>query len=244
MIKSNLHNIKARYPIISFILFALMLISLGNLLYFKALGIISLLRVFKASTSMLFVLISVASYKYCPKNHKFFRIMLTGFILSLIGDVFLSINHDGLFFILGLGSFSIAHIMFTISFCALTKLSRKDIIVALTIAIPMICFVKFNNGFNFGGMLPLIIMYTILISMMVTKAFSLLILKKDNIFPTVLIISGAVLFYTSDFILLYVYYYKREIPLLPYINLITYYLGQGLLALSFIKGFNTKQTVK
>ena len=224
-----------------FILLILMLISLGNLLYFKALGVIILVRIFKSVTSILFVLIAAASYKYCPKNKKYFRFMLTGFIFALIGDIFLSISHNGLFFILGLGSFSLAHVMYTIAFCALIKISWKDTILALTIAIPTICFVIFKDGFDFNGMFPLIIFYILLISMMVAKAFSLLKLKNGNILPIALIISGAVLFYISDFILLFVYYYKHKITILPYLNLVVYYFGQGLLALNFIKEIKIKE---
>lgn len=228
---------------IPFILFALMLLSLGNLMYFNAAGIIILIHVFKFLTSLFFVLIAVSSRKK-QHNKKYFSFMLSGLIFSLVGDVFLSFFDNSTFFILGLFSFSVAHIFYSIGFCVLTKMTWKDIAFASVLAIPVISFVKLKDGFDFGSMFPLIVMYAILISVMLSKSLSLLKLREGNILPITLIISGTLLFFISDFILVFVLYYSNKAEILTYLNLMTYYLGQGLLALSFIKVLKVKALEK
>ena len=163
-------------------------------------------------------------------------------VFALGGDVFLSIGNSGIFFVLGLGSFSLAHILYTAAFCSLVKFSPKDLIPALIIAVPTIGFLLLKDGFDFGGMFPLIVLYTILISVMVSKAISLLRLENKNMPSVLFSIIGAVLFFISDFILVFVFFYDKDFTLLPYLNLIIYYSGQALLALSFLKGFDTKKS--
>lgn len=231
----------SRFPAFVLITVVLMFVFLIALMYFQIIGDVPFRRIFKAAASLMFILTAVFSYKYSGKNKKAFIIMLIGFIFAFWGDVFLSFGSSGIFFILGLGSFSLAHIFYTAAFCSLVKFSPKDLIPALIIAVPTICFAVFNDSFNFNGMLPLVILYTVLISVMVSKAISLLRLENKNITSVVLSIIGAVLFFISDFILLFVYFYKKDFIFLPYINLIIYYSGQALLALSFFKGFETKK---
>ena len=231
----------SRFPAFVLITVVLMFVFLIVLMYFQIIGDVPFRRIFKAAASLMFILTAVFSYKYSGKNKKTFIIMLIGFIFAFLGDVFLSFGSSGIFFVLGLGSFSLAHIFYTAAFCSLVKFSPKDLILALIIAVPTICFAVFNDSFNFNGMLPLVILYTILISVMVSKAISLLRLENKNMTSVVLSIIGAVLFFISDFILLFVYFYKKDFVFLPYINLIIYYSGQALLALSFFKGFDTKK---
>lgn len=243
--KSQTNNItknKIKHPLKPLVLFLLMLISLANLLYFKSEDNIFLLRVFKATTSILFVSIAIASYKHNNHKYNYFYLMLIGFVFAFFGDVFLSISNEGIFFILGLGCFSLAHVLYTLTFCKLLKISLNDAIIASIIAILLICVEVFKDGFDFGNVFPLLVFYTLLISIMVSKAISLLRLRKGNSLPIALIIIGAILFIISDFILLFVYYYEREFAFLPYLNLVVYYLGQGFLAFSLIKEIKVTKT--
>ena len=239
--KKTTNKDNSQFPVIVLISVVLMFVFLIALMYFQIVGDVTFRRIFKAAASVMFILTAVFSYKYSGKNKKTFIIMLIGFIFALGGDVFLSFGSSGIFFVLGLGSFSLAHIFYTAAFCSLVKFSPKDLIPALIIAVPTICFAVFNDSFNFNGMLPLVVLYTILISVMVSKAISLLRLENKNMPSVLFSIIGAVLFFISDFILVFVFFYDKDFTLLPYLNLIIYYSGQALLALSFLKGFDTKK---
>ena len=240
--KKTTNKDNSQFPVIVLISVVLMFVFLIALMYFQIVGDVTFRRIFKAAASVMFILTAVFSYKYSGKNKKTFIIMLIGFIFALGGDVFLSFGSSGIFFVLGLGSFSLAHIFYTIAFCSLVKFSPKDLIPALIIAVPTIGFLLLKDGFNFDGMLPLVILYTILISIMVSKAISLLRLENKNMTSVMFSIIGAVLFFISDFILVFVFFYDKDFTFLPYINLIIYYSGQALLALSFLKGFDTKKS--
>lgn len=239
-IKKTNNKDNSQFPAIVLITVVLMFVFLIALMYFQIVGDVTFRRIFKAAASVMFILTAVFSYKYSGKNKRTFIIMLIGLIFALGGDVFLSFGNSGLFFVLGLGSFSLAHIFYTAAFCSLVKFSPKDLIPALIIAVPTISFLLLKDGFNFAGMFPLIVLYTILISVMVSKAISLLRLENKNMTSVMFSIIGAVLFFISDFILVFVFFYDKDFTLLPYLNLIIYYSGQALLALSFLKGFEYK----
>jgi len=217
------------------ILFTLMIFSLGGLMYANFAELFVLSFVLKFSTSFLFVLIAIFGYKKHRKNAKFFYLILIGLIFSVLGDVFLAIHNNDVTFILGLLSFSLAHILYSIGFCYVTRLSLRDIAMFIGIATPTVCFVVFKDGFDYGTMLPFVISYIILISFMVAKAFSFTKIWQKNKFQVTLIIVGAVLFYISDFILLYAFFYKQHFEILLYLNFLVYYFAQGFLALSFKK---------
>jgi uncharacterized membrane protein YhhN len=205
------------------------------------LGFILLPKILKAITSIFFVLIAIAGYKYNKKNKKYFSYLFAGLIFSLTGDVFLAVSNKGVFLILGLVSFAITHVLYTTAFCNLVAIELKDIGLALVIAIPTVCVLAIKDGFDFAGIFLPVVLYTILISIMVAKAFSLLKFRRGNLPSIVLIITGAVLFFISDFILVFYLFYTPRFEILGYLNLILYYLGQGVLAISFRKSIRTKR---
>ncbi len=73
-----------------------------------------------------------------------------------------------------------------------------------------------------------------IISFMVSKSISLLTLFNLNSKGISLIFIGAMLFFISDIILSFIYFYKKPAKPLVALNLITYYIGQGLIALSVL----------
>jgi len=67
---------------------------------------------------------------------------------------------------------------------------------------------------------------------MVTRALSLTPLIHENFLSTILIIIGACLFFLSDLILCFIYFHKKSPSYMTALNLLCYYVGQGLIALS------------
>ena len=195
---------------------------------------------FKTSCSILFVLIALSSYCINCKNTIYFILRIAAFIFCLIGDVLLALNKksDGpkdIFFIYGGISFGIGHIFFSSAFIYLIGLFYSDFLIATIISLLLILFLRFSNKYNFKGMFIMVCTYCILISFMVTKALSFVnvysIIPKQSLFT----ITGALLFLISDCVISFIVFGKKKPPkCLTAINLITYYIGQSLLALSLM----------
>jgi uncharacterized membrane protein YhhN len=195
--------------------------------------------IFKTFCSLCFVCCCLSSFKKCS-NKKYFTFIFLGLFFCLLGDIFLALSGNTVF-LLGVSSFAIGHILFISGFIYLTSISLIDLLLYIFVLTPAISFIMIKRGFDFQGMLPLVLIYTAIILFMLTKAFSLLKLRKENKVGTYLTISGAILFFISDFILLFVIYYTECPAIFSPINLFVYYIGQGLLSLSFISNFKIKQ---
>ncbi|MEG1256839.1 lysoplasmalogenase [Clostridium sp.] len=225
-----------------FIFFTLMLISLGLLIHFSNNPKGHLKHIFKTTTSILFILISISSYAISHENFNYFIFILLALIMSLSGDVFLAFTNGNISstnkpFIFGVGSFSIAHIFFSIAFIVLVPISTSHMLLFLVLSIISIIVLKSVKGFSFKGTFPLVAAYSIIISFMVSRAFAILPLFETNNLGTILIAVGTTLFFLSDLILSFVYFYKKCPPYMSTLNLLTYYIGQGLIALSLITKF-------
>lgn len=222
---------------IPYFIFLFMLISLSFLIYTKynKPGIFSIML--KTITSLLFISICISSQIIYGGNTTYFFYILIALIFSLLGDIFLAFpinisNGSNSAFIKGLLNFSLAHIFFSIGFITLVALSPKDIIIFLTFALISFLILKLIRGFSFNGMFPFVILYSSIISLMLAKSVSTLRLININPKGVLLIFCGSLLFFTSDIILSFIYFYKKPAKPLVAINLITYYTGQGLIALS------------
>lgn len=202
------------------------------LLHFSTLAIIV-----KCLTSILFLTTALVSYKKNPKEPTFFKAIFIGLFFSFWGDFFLAIDRarQGLPFILGVASFSLGHIMYIIGYCIKSKFKLKDLIIFICFFIPTLLTILFVN-FDFKGLRPLIIVYAVLISFMVAKSFAMLSYYKYNPFAVPALIAGSLLFFISDFLLLFLCFYPSAPSILQQCNWFLYYLGQDLLAISFSKG--------
>jgi len=191
----------------------------------------------KTITSLLFIAICVSSYKILYFNTQYFIFILFALITSLIGDVFLAFNTNkddevSKMFVYGLISFSIAHIFFSLAFATLTPVLIWHVLLFILISIISILFLNLIKGFDFKGAYKLVVTYSIIISFMVTRALSLTPLIHENFLSTILIIIGACLFFFSDLILCFIYFHKKSPSYMTALNLLCYYVGQGLIALS------------
>ena len=82
-----------------------------------------------------------------------------------------------------------------------------------------------------GRLAPFGVVYCFAVSTLLAQSLSLLLSRPD--FAAVLLCAGAALFWTSDFILLFLYFGRRgKTPALHIANLVTYYGGILLMALS------------
>ena len=103
------------------------------------------------------------------------------------------------------------------------------------IYIPFILFISFNKSFSFNGYYFFVLIYSMVLTLMLSKSFSLITLKKHNKSAIYSLIISTLMFSLSDFIMLFILFSPYSSSILMLLNLFTYYIGQGILALNFNK---------
>lgn len=155
--------------------------------------------VFKTLASSVFVLCGIVNIlmmlKYrLVKNKKFYILLMLGLCFAMAGDVLL-IEH----FIIGAVSFAIGHIFYFLSYLCLKKLSWLDLFLALGV-ITISVLVILLAPLNFRGMMPLIMVYAVVISIMLSKSISLFWGKNKKI--AIICFVGSLMFFLSDLFLM------------------------------------------
>jgi uncharacterized membrane protein YhhN len=155
--------------------------------------------------------------------------VLVGLLFSLGGDIALMIPKNKKAFTIGLGSFLVAHIAYTVVFSLLGQSSVWDIFSAGILLLAGIRFYRLIMP-NLGSMKAPVIAYMIIISAMVNRAVSVVPSPVFNSDQARMIVMGTLLFYASDMILAATRFWK------PWrygrISLAFYYSGQLLMALA------------
>lgn len=224
---------------IPYILFIALLASLLVLLHFTYNPKGNRYTISKTCCSIIFILISLSGYLTVRGSLTYFMLVFIALILSLFGDVFLAFYDSSSccknnFFYYGVISFATAHIFFSIAFMILTPFRAVNLIAFILLSLFSLCFLKLYKGFDFKGMFKVIAAYDLIICFMVSNAFSLFSLIQAGSTKTVVVLCGAALFFISDLVLSLIYFSKKHSPVLSAINLSTYYIGQGLIALSVL----------
>ena len=214
-----------------FIIFEICLfIALGGLIYVFQNDYSVLPVVLKATASLFFVLSGLYGYIKNRENRRFTRLMLIALLFSMAGDVLLAIDENqGILFVLGVATFAIAHVFFSISFCSACRVRTKDIVA--TVIVFAGCVVLLCVGtFDFQGLLPVLLGYAAVVSFMMVKALSLYSCRKGRERAVWLIMVGGVLFLASDMVLLF-WLFGIDMPKeVQSFNWVLYYLAQGCLS--------------
>lgn len=191
--------------------------------------------VFKTIASALFVICGlvnfIVAYKQ-EKNSKLFGwFMLTGLVFACVGDILLI---ESSLFIYGAISFAIGHVFFFVAYSNLHKINWKDVLISLGIFAVALVVILAIPVFEFGGMLPVVIIYALVISFMLGKAISNFAFCKENKIQNLIIMLGSILFFLSDLMLLFNVFSNVVDPyrIFDTICLILYYPAEILLATS------------
>jgi uncharacterized membrane protein YhhN len=173
-----------------------------------------------ASSGFIATALSVGALK-----HRYGQILFAGLVLSLCGDLFLT-GASQRAFMLGLGSFLLAHIAYVVAFSVL-GLNHKWLFFA---AVPVIAIAVFVAAWLAPHTPPELLVpvrvYTIVISVMVISAVG-----AKGAGGSTLAVIGAVLFYVSDLSVAAQRLVEMDFP--TYVaGLPLYYAGQLCLALS------------
>ncbi|MBS5123936.1 MAG: hypothetical protein KHZ09_00560 [Clostridium sp.] len=175
------------------------------------------------------------SYKRHPKDSIFFKSIFCGLIFCLFGDILITMSYIPVFFLLGIICFFICHLLFINGFCRKVPFNHKDILLFFIIYIPFTLFISINKYFSFNGYYFLVLIYSMVLTLMLSKSFSLITLEIHNKSAIYSLIISTLMFSLSDFILLFILFSPYSSSILMLLNLFTYYIGQGILALNFNK---------
>ncbi len=181
---------------------------------------------FKTPLSILFVITALVQPRVLPK---YFKFVLIGLILGLVGDVCLGL--PGLTaFRVGLVAFLAGHILYILAFAILTR--RMDWISPVNILIIAIsgCIYLWLLP-HLGNMLVPVTFYIIVISVMVAGAWAAFRNPGVRRLGAWFILVGAVLFYVSDIFVAHQRFVMEQFYT-RLIGLPLYYTAQFLLAFS------------
>ncbi len=214
------------------ILEVLMLISLGGLIAAFQNDLAGWTVLLKSLTSILFVLAGLCGYIKRKENRKISKTMMAALVCSLAGDVFLALDKEqGIFFVLGVVSFALAHVMFSVSFCRVAAVKKADFAgMFLIFAAEMV--ILLTGDFAFQGMFPVLAGYAAVISFMTTKALSFWRCRRGRERTAYMIMAGGVLFLLSDILLLFWLFGNGTPKEIQSVNWLFYYLAQGCLSAS------------
>lgn len=193
--------------------------------------------VLKGLASLFFVLLGVACYGQMPTT--FGKLILIGLILGMIGDVFLNLRNlyeggkSAKVFAVGILAFLSGHFLYI---AALIGLNKAIVLPALimaavlsVLAIPPLMkrITAPSMGLKIFGYV-----YLVIVIAMFSFAAVMLVVSGGRIMNWVFAV-GAFLFLISDFIMIY-YSFGKKIKPLRAINLLSYYVGQLLIAICII----------
>lgn len=178
----------------------LILIAITDIIYMVAKGNE---YIFKGLPTILFVACGVVNLVYVIKHSqsfdafpKFKFFMLLGLIFAALGDMFLIDV-----FVLGVIFFALGHVLYFIAFCSIIRINLLDVIVSAFIFVPAVLIITLYDGFEFNGLMGVIIIYAIIIAFMTGKTISNLI--RDNTKKNLLLVLGSIMFFLSDLVLLF-----------------------------------------
>lgn len=218
------------------------MISIKNLFrFFILLSILYLVAIlFNAETLVFYLkpllLLPLIVAAFISKNFQNKIILVVALIFSWIGDtLLLFVFKDGMYFILGLVAFLIAHIFYIILFIKeLKKVNGKIelkkfglLVIALYLIIMLSVLIPY-----LGGLTIPVIIYAVTISIMLYMAYLLSFHwhKPASIF----LLTGAVSFILSDSILAFNKFY-HPVPMSGFLIMATYLFAQWALVKSCIK---------
>ena len=200
---------------------------LVGLLVFEKLGSNGGKLVTKIPLSALFVLAAVVQPH---QNPVYYRLMLTGLVFCLVGDVCLIFDRRS-FFLAGLAAFLGGHLWYTAAFYVTAGLNLWTAIGVVAVLINGFIVFRWLRPHLDPGMKGPVTAYIVVISLMLTAAGSLL--GENSVLPRlrIMVTVGALAFYISD-----IFVARNRFIKMAFLNrllgLPLYYTGQFLLAFS------------
>lgn len=210
----------------------LVAVSAAFFIFFKVRTKGGIVTATKALAAVSFVTLGFVALSKSPGKAGF--IMLFGLVLGMVGDIFLDASHvcpeEKAFLPLGMAAFAIDHIAV---FCAVTAACGFHILyfgISLAFGAVTALAVLFavRKNMNFGELFYPSAIYASLLT--ATMAYYILMAVLGGLAVTLAI--GAVLFFISDFIILFILFGEKDTVKMNVFNLSTYFAAQIMYALS------------
>jgi len=209
-------------------IFITIAVFVGNVFY-QGLGFYYPLKIVCSSGFALMGIINmIHAYKKIV-NKKLTIYMTAGLIFAFLGDVAINPN-----FIVGVILFALGHVFLVASYLVYKKLDKLDVIFSAGLGtfsiIFILCFPYLI--FEVAVLRYVVLVYAVIISVMVGKSFGNVIRAKSCF--SNMIMSGSVLFFVSDMMLLLAWFSSIEGQWTSNLCMAAYYPGLCLLAGSML----------
>ena len=169
---------------------------------------------------------------YHSLDFGFYFGMLPGFVLCLCGDVSLAV-HDrrpsDVSFLIGVGSFLVAHILFLTALYRIAAFSWTELIFPVLMVGAAYGMTRLKK-MKVGKMLPCVLVYAFFVSALCGKGVQIAWTGLGS--RGILLGVGSFLFLISDVIILFLFFYETKYRTGKFWNLLTYYGGLLCLSLS------------
>lgn len=160
-------------------------------------------------------------------------LLLIALVFCLLGDIVLVWQNRGHFFLIGLGLFFTAHLLFCSAFISTIGFSPLNVVLFFFLLLIPIA-IYFWLKWDLGKLKIPALLYLLVVSFMLTSALSFLYLGTLPDEIRRLLAAGGLLFFASDgFLAMYKFHHPRR-KIWRAVNLVTYYSGQILLASSLL----------
>lgn len=193
-------------------------------------------HIMKGIASLFFVLTGIAASCISKQGKTYCRLCIAALIFGMIGDVFLGSGWPNSF-LCGAAAFAVGHIIYCVAFAGISGIHKRQLVSFVLLDAVLLLYLFLMPFFEFGAMVPAVVVYCTIISFMVTAAVSMYRFHREYPWTISCVIVGAILFIVSDFILVHSMFttVAPETPM-KWLNTLTYYPGQILLALSCLCG--------
>ena len=166
-------------------------------------------------------------------SSKFSRLILTGLVCSIAGDIFLMFNKEN-FFLLGLGSFLLTHLSYIAAFSLYPSFKNGAVRQQPLLALPLLLFLPLMSWYLWND-LPIPFQVPVLAY---SSALTLMALSSLNMsrrvakLAAMLLLWGSVLFVLSDSMIAVEKFKTTGLPplFMRFCIMSTYLTGQYLLA--------------
>ena len=190
----------------------------------------------KTAASLGFVGTALACHAQSGVNSGYFALLMVCLLACLAGDVLLGVAnlHAGFFsrfFLAGTVAFMGAHAGFCVLFARAPGVRLRPILAlpALVAGAAALC-IRDKRRFKLKKLAPAAFVYALCVGLMTSLALAGCLGAPSP--RSALTAAGAVLFFASDALLLFLYFYHKKRGWLRAANLLTYYIGMLCLALT------------
>ena len=210
-------------------IFLAVTLSVGNFFYLGDMDVDIFLGK-KWFCSGVFALLGLINLCYAllsgEKDKKYPAFMAIGLLLAFAGDIAINKN-----FIAGAALFALGHVFYTVSYCFIEKINKRDVFVSGGIFALAAAFLLLCPLLDFGGdlFLAVCVVYALIISCMLGKALSNFIRRRTAV--SIVILVGSILFFFSDLMLVFDWFMDMG-RIAGLLCMSTYYPAQFLLAFS------------